>query len=89
MLRKLLYHRGVDDASGTYVTGYCQFAVCFSLSFAMFVLIHMQSKKHAHSIQRSSYAVAGMLMSMAVIALFGAFTHQYLQEVGISIHADN
>ena len=81
MSRKLLYHRGVDDSEGTYLTDYCQFVVCFCLSVCMFVIVYKQQRKCRYVIQPSSFIMAVFLMAFAFMALFGGLTHQYLQEV--------
>jgi len=80
-MRKLLYHRGVDDSEGTYITDYCQFILCAILSALLLIIIIRSRQKHACSVKASSYSVLLLLASLSLMSIFGGLTHQYLQEV--------
>lgn len=81
MGRKLLYHRGIDDSIGTYLTDYAQFVASFCLSLCLFIIIYKQQLKCSRIVKPSSFITAVLLMSFAFMALFGGLTHQYLQQV--------
>ena len=88
MQRKLLYHRGVDDSIGTYLTDYIQFVISFTLSVCLLLLVYKQQKRYAHVVNPSSYITAVLLMAFAFMALFGGLTHEYLQQVVSAIIKD-
>lgn len=81
MMRKLLYHRGIDDSAGTYITDYCQFAICVCLSVVLSVLIITSRRTHPNAVKASSYAVTALLAALGLMSIFGGLTHQYLQQV--------
>ena len=75
--RRLLYHRGVDDQAGTYVTDYIEAVVCMLLVVTL--CIKLISSKGRH--HKSTCAVVMVITSISVSALLGGFTHQFLQMV--------
>ncbi len=81
--RKLLYHRGIDDASGTYVTDYVEAGVCLLLALHLGATLRARRARLGGGLNpRPTVAVVAMLFSISMSALLGGLTHQYLQQVG-------
>ncbi|XP_002129071.2 uncharacterized protein LOC100183876 [Ciona intestinalis] len=78
MLRKLLYHRGLDDHVGTYVTDYLQAAVCFCFASA---LMWKSVRSPRATVTRTTHAVLLLLGTIGVVSFLGGLTHQFLQTV--------
>ncbi len=80
--RKLLYHRGVDDQAGTYVTDYVECGICVILGTALLVVA---SKRRSAAATRNCSGITlgtvAILYSLAVISFLGGLTHQNLQLV--------
>ena len=81
MSRKLLYHRGVDDSIGTYVTCYSRSVVSFCLGFGMIVSMIVHGRKKLSIITETTVAVTILLFSFTITALFTGVTHHLLEKV--------
>ena len=75
--RRLLYHRGVDDQAGTYVTDYMEAVICMVLVVVLCAKLVTGKGNH----RKSTCAVVMVITSISMSALLGGFTHQFLQMV--------
>ena len=78
MYRKLLYHRGVDDEVGTYITDYISSTGCFLLG--TFLISHMFAQC-CQAIRKTTIGVGIILFSLTLMSLLGGLTHEFLQLV--------
>ena len=70
-MRKLLYHRGIDDSTATYVTDYVESAICAIYSVAIV----------SRGMSRDNVAVVIIQSAVSISALTGGITHQFLYQV--------
>lgn len=86
MQRRLLYHRLIDDESGTYITDYVQSAVGFVCSLYLIQCV-LSARFHAsrstlkYHITKTTYCIILLLLSYSTLALFAALVHEFLQTV--------
>lgn len=92
--RGILYHRGVDDQVGTYVTDYVESGICFMFATYLLMLIRKQ-KAHekfnpiknvdgnVKDPSKCTIAVVIIQYSISLSALLGGLTHHYLQKVSV------
>ena len=92
--RELLYHRGIDDQVGTYVTDYVESGVCFFLATYLLVLNRRQNiYEKSYSVKnidgnvvqpsKCTIAVVVVQYSISISALLGGLTHHFLQKVSV------
>ena len=79
--RKLLYHRGIDDSIGTYITDYIESAVCAIYSLVLVKELTSSYKSGCRSNDKSTIAVIIIQISISMSSFFGGFTHQFLYNV--------
>jgi len=85
--RRLLYHRGVDDQAGTYISDYVLSSVSFLCAVCLAALIigtKQAAKRWSPSprpIPTTTCAVVLLLTFLGVLTLLGGLVHQYLQTV--------
>ena len=78
LTRKLLYHRGIDDGQGTYITDYVEAAFGVLFGIHLCVKLYQYGNRH-HYLKTLCVVVA--LFSLSMSALLGGLAHQYLQTV--------
>ena len=79
--RKLLYHRGIDDEVGTYITDYIEAAMCFVFGSHLLMKTLFQSTSNIKSRTKNTVAVVIIEYSMGAGALLAGLVHQFLQQV--------
>ncbi|CAK8677261.1 unnamed protein product [Clavelina lepadiformis] len=81
--RSLLYHRGVDDSPGTYISDYVLFAFCAVLATYLSLLLakSARSESKIRDVSVSTIAVIVVIISVGLGALLGGLVHQFLQKV--------
>ena len=92
--RRLLYHRGVDDQAGTFVTDYMESVLCVVLGSVLLrelLLVKRNRRRCGYgNVERgvepslkTSVGVVITMFSLTVISLLGGLTHQFLQLVSL------
>nr|CAB3262829.1 uncharacterized protein LOC100183876 [Phallusia mammillata] len=85
--RKLLYHRMIDDESGTYITDYVQCGVCLT---CLAYLIHCELiakcqsvsiRALTYNVTKTTYFTCLLLFAYSILTLFAGLAHQFLQTV--------
>ena len=91
--RRLLYHRGIDDQVGTFVTDYVQSFVSACLAVILCAVIYNSKKtKSKYTIRdgslvkdsisyRTTYSVILALFFISISTFMGGLVHQYVQTV--------
>ena len=79
--RKLLYHRGIDDEVGTYITDYVEAAMCFVFGSHLLMKTLLQSPPSIKTRSKNTIAVVIIEYSMGAGALMAGIVHQFLQQV--------
>jgi len=72
-MRKLLYHRGIDDSTATYVTDYVESLIC-----AIYTIVLISRSR---GVSRDNLAVIIIQSAVSISALTGGITHQFLYQV--------
>ena len=83
--RKLLYHRGIDDEVGTYITDYVEAAMCFVFGSHLLMKTLFKSTSSIKKRCKNTIAVVMIEYSMGAGALLAGLVHQFLQEVYLEI----
>ena len=79
--RNLLYHRGIDDSIGTYITDYIESAVCAIYAFVLVKELITSYKSGCQFNDKSTIAVIIIQISICMSSLTGGLTHQFLYDV--------
>ena len=83
--RRLLYHRGLDESIGTYVTDYVLTVECLILvAVLLYVRFYKYNKflsgKNGHT-SKSTWAIVALLLAVGIGAFIGGLAHQFLPTV--------